>query len=697
MKTKIALTLILSLAAGTLTQSESSADSASATPASESPFILLPPTTVRAPALGEPRPGLLRETGSEALRVADASELLRTLPGASTLGNGPLTGIAQVRGLSGDRVGVRVNGRAITPACPNHMDPPLHYARPAKDDLLTFHAGVVPVSAGPEMPGGLIRIDRRAPEFAPDGSSSIFSGLLSGQWHGRADAFSALADLSWFSPQARIDYRGFGATADDLRTPAGRIQPSGYDTQSHSLRFSVPRPEGFLSFEAGLTHTRDAGTPALPMDMVEDDSYHFDLRLKQELGGNILSSHLYYHDVDHLMDNFSLRPTPGMRMAAPASSQDIGWRADLQHEREDSIWKFGIDLHRASFEAQQVVSSGPMEGAFRDTFRDNVRQRAGLYAEQEWQFAPQWSTLFGLRADVVETQARTPRNGFGGPVVDADLAAFQTADRRTADLLPDATAALRYSPRETTSLELAAAVRHRAPSLIERYLWTPANASAGMADGRTYLGNPDLDPETSFELALSVVEQQDDFFLFFTPFYRHVENYIQGTPTSRPDMAGNPVLQYQNLSSARLYGFETGAELSLGSHFALDTSLAYVRGRAGSDNLYRISPLHGITGATATYGNTSLRLECEWAARQSKTSAFLGEPNTSGFALAHLRIAHDLPDQGLRLEAGIENLFDKNYSMHTSGRNRVPGNAVPIGERIPSASRAAYVGLSWEF
>lgn len=42
--------------------------------------------------------------------VSDISGLLTQLPGTAVNGNGPLTGIAQYRGLFGDRVNTQVNG-----------------------------------------------------------------------------------------------------------------------------------------------------------------------------------------------------------------------------------------------------------------------------------------------------------------------------------------------------------------------------------------------------------------------------------------------------------------------------------------------------------------------------------------------------------------------------------------------------------
>ena len=57
----------------------------------------------------------------------DAASVLDNSAGVAVIKNGTQTGIIQLRGLSQDRVKVVVDGVEINPACPNHMDPPLHY------------------------------------------------------------------------------------------------------------------------------------------------------------------------------------------------------------------------------------------------------------------------------------------------------------------------------------------------------------------------------------------------------------------------------------------------------------------------------------------------------------------------------------------------------------------------------------------
>jgi len=43
------------------------------------------------------------------------------------------------------------------------------------------------------------------------------------------------------------------------------------------------------------------------------------------------------------------------------------------------------------------------------------------------------------------------------------------------------------------------------------------------------------------------------------------------------------------------------------------------------------------------------------------------------------------------LEAGVENLFDKEYRDHLSGRNRTIQSDIALGEKLPGAGRGAYI------
>lgn len=664
----------------------------------------LKPLYVTGRSLTEPWSMSETIVGSQAPVATDAAGLLRGIPGAAAVRNGPQTGIVQLRGLSGDRVGVRVNGMAITPACPNHMDPPLHYASPAQDDRITTYAGIAPVSAGGDRIGGVLEVAALPPEFAADGGWRT-GGRLGTSFLGSQDTWSGAADLAIANRDLAFEYHGAGATADDLRFAGGRVADTGYEVTSHDLIAAWRTGAGFVAVDAGFSFTRDAGTPALPMDMVKADAWHLGLRQQEELGWGTVENRLYVHDIDHVMDNFSLRQAPvppmGMPMEAPSTSRDFGWTGGVILPRGDDTFRIGVDLHRNEFEAEQVAV---MTGMRRDTFHDNERDRAGLYVDWERGWSPRWITRAGLRCDWVSTDAGQVSNAIlppPGPMRDMlvmDQARFNAADRSFTDALPSATAAVRFLPDDTTAIDLGVGLTSRAPSLVERYLWTPLNASAGLADGRTYLGNLGLDPELGLEIALGVSKRGERWRASVTPFYQNVYDYIQGMPIARTDMNGLPVLQYRNIDRAELYGAELSGGYEFTEEWSVSALASYVRGENADtgDALYRIAPLHGIIDLSWRRDSWESHLEFVWAAEQDRVSGVQGEPTSPGFGLLNLRVAKTIAE-ALRVEVGVENLFDKNYAEHLSGVNRVAAGDVAVGDRIPGAGRFAYASLGWEF
>ena len=111
----------------------------------------------------------------------------------------------------------------------------------------------------------------------------------------------------------------------------------------------------------------------------------------------------------------------------------------------------------------------------------------------------------------------------------------------------------RFTASAAQAYELSLARKMRSPSLLERYLWNPSNASAGQADGRTYIGNLNLVPEESHQINLGAAWSGTNWKLAPNLFYNVVHDYIQGTPDlSLPLVMGQPVLRYTNIGRAQL-------------------------------------------------------------------------------------------------------------------------------------------------
>ena len=195
---------------------------------------------------------------------SDTAQMLRKMPGANINKNGELTGIAQYRGMFGDRIRVSVDGAQVSGAGPNSMDAPLSYAPVALLQSLTINRGITPVSAGQETIGGYVEAKTYAGEFTNSGDFS-FDGRT---YFGAQSINDGIVASGFFSLANRNSiFRAFvmNESADDLEFPGGTIMPSEYKRERFDLGYSYRSGDHEFSIDLARNNTGDAGTPSLPM------------------------------------------------------------------------------------------------------------------------------------------------------------------------------------------------------------------------------------------------------------------------------------------------------------------------------------------------------------------------------------------------------------------------------------------------
>ena len=76
---------------------------------------------------------------------------------------------------------------------------------------------------------------------------------------------------------------------------------------------------------------------------------------------------------------------------------------------------------------------------------------------------------------------------------------FNDADKSVSDTTFDVVINNRYTLNSHSDLSYGVAIKERAASYQARYLWLPMQATGGLADGKTYVGNINLKPETAYQ------------------------------------------------------------------------------------------------------------------------------------------------------------------------------------------------------
>lgn len=650
--------------------------------------VVLPGLTVETTA-SEASP--LRQTALPS-PVADSAEQLKKLPGANINRNGPLTSIAQYRGMFGDRVNVLVDGIRISQAGPNSMDSPLSYIAASQLDSLTLYRGIAPVSSGIETIGGSILANSKQPAFSLGDDFQISGEATAGYAHNN-DSHQLGLNTGISNQNHRLSLHASRDKGDDQRFDGGNILPSQHERDSFGGGYAYQNNDGLLaSFDIEHHDTGATGTPALPMDILFARGERYKTLISQTLNnGDKFSLRLNYQNADHLMNNFSLRQGPAVAAMQRQTYTDvIAYGAQLHYQHQN--WLFGLETDAAEHNA---TIFNPNNSDFRLTnFNQVERDRYSVFAEWQGDLNADWSLQAGGRYSKINSNADdVSAMGLMGPMANMmqmRANAFNAEDRRQQDDLFDAALTLNRMLRADLDLIVGAARKQRAASYQERYLWFPAESTSGLADGNTYLGDIQLDPETAYQYELGLDWHRPTYGLSPRLFYHHVDDYIQGVATAQAD-----TLQFTNVD-ARLYGLDTSWYLALNNQWQLDGTISYVRGerRDTDDNLYRIAPLTNRVQLSYIQSDWQLGLSMVNVAAQNKVSDENSEQKTSGYSLFHLSGQYQL-DQNLTVHAGIDNLFDRRYQDHLGGYNRVQNPDIPVDERLYGVGRSAYLAVNY--
>lgn len=642
---------------------------------------------------------------------ADAAALAARVPGAALVGNGPLSGQLNYRGLFGERVLGTINGQRFASGGPNAMDPPLHYAPSVLVERIEVARGVGPVSAGPGL-AGMVNAQLRQMRFADHAGTD--HGAIAAEASGTAQArgadesvaIGALAGVA--SATWRMGVIASRERGEDYRFPGGVVAGSSFARDTIGVHGGLRLGQGEVFAEYRRHETGPSGNPPFALDIVYFNTDFVQGGYRGDLAPDLhLEARVGHVAVRHLMDNQTLRRPPAATMQARstmANADTLTADAALRVGSASRHLRIGIDLEHTD---RFVRITNPFNANFfLDAQPDLAQRRWGGFAQLRDEFAGAQFELGG-RVDHIAQSGGLPELGSAVPMGPRNLAAlFAASARATSDTVFDVVWR-GWLPGEAITPHVVMARKTRVPSLLERFAWLPTEASFGLADGNIYAGNPDLVPEVAWigevgaDLALGAITLRP------TVFYRRVENFIQGTPFDATPgvidtmvemvagMNGDPTpLLFRNVE-ADLMGIDLDFSARLTPQLLIEGTGSYVRGRRldVDDDLFRLPPANMRVAAIWQEARWALGAEMIAAADQNRISATNGETPGLGYTVFGLFGEFNL-SPGLALSAGVENLFDRFYQPHLAGLNRVGASSVAPGERLPGVGRGAWLRLA---
>lgn len=572
----------------------------------------------------------------------------------------------------------------------------------------------------------------------------------------KSDNYKAGGDFKTTSATGRpghnLDYDEVGSTA--------------YETRNHTLGFAFKADGHLVEAKLGYQDLPYQLYPNQRMDMLDNEDKRFNLRYLGEFEWGRLEARAYQQKVDHYMDfgedkqynygaltdlnNSSVSyQVNGMPMYTRSTTRGLSLQGESNLTERDLL-RVGAMVQTYRLDdwwppAPDCGVGNCIGGMAPLTFwniNDGKRDRTALFGEWEARWTPQWTSLVGARVERVAMDTGTVTGytsygipgatnktmmgmEFGAMYAGSSVAAgpggrdaFNAMDRKRTDTNWDVTAMAAYRPGDSLDVQFGYAHKTRSPGLYERYSWSTNTMALVMnnfvGDGNGYVGNPDLKPEAADTLSVTGDwhSANQEYQFVATPYYTHVKDYIDAQRTYPGSTAANASavssfvrLQYVN-QEARLYGIDLSGRMPLASTdigaIGVKGLLNYTRGKNldTGDDLYNIMPLNAKLALTHKLGGWDNALETVMVKAKTAVSDVRNEIRTPGYTLVNLRGSYTWKQA--RFDVGVENLFDRKYSLPLGGAYVGQGmtmsiTGVPWGIAVPGMGRSLYAGMTMKF
>ncbi len=359
--------------------------------------------------------------------------------------------------------------------------------------------------------------------------------------------------------------------------------------------------------------------------------------------------------------------------------------------------RFGGNAWISDFSNAVYLNTGGSSAASQSDMPDVDGKSLGLYLEDELGFgASNFKLTPGLRFDAYD--------------YDPDGSVSTNSGYNTFGL-PTGNSGSRFSPKLLATYDLTPQVQlfaqwamaYRAPTVNELYL-NFSNISSGYA----VIGNSSLKPETSNGFEIGAKFDSGDLSGSVTLYHNKYRNFIEQETTFTtlfPGFGGRgngQLFSYRNLEHVEISGVEAKVRKDLANGFFAHASLAYAYGKdTDNDELIRtVAPFKSIVGlgyAQETWGSELTGIFSSNMRDDGKSNTF----DAPGYGIFNLTGWWE-PEQtkGLRIQAGVYNLFDRKYWNAVGVRDINPGSVSSTNQPVDFYSepgRSFKISLTQKF
>ena len=465
-----------------------------------------------------------------------------------------------------------------------------------------------------------------------------------------------------------FDYFGNWEKRGDYKDGHGQtMEFSGYKQHSHGLRLGAELAPGWtLDARADLFRANDVQNPGPDPEIrqfetsKDADRDLYSLTLQGKVDQHTLSAAAYTGKENYL--NYDLKKDG--RLVQSYDSR-IKWHGlQLKDEwdwAEGYKLVFGYDYNQTKASARS--GTPPWTFSYNP---DSKLKTHGLYAQQNISLNEGRTNLYvGGRYDRI-TMSTLPTDGLGNVTQSRDFSQFSPS------------AGIKHELAPGISLHASAGKGFSAPSA-----WKLSGEYSGSdwkqdANGNwypvpiTYVGNANLDPESSVSVDAGIGFERDNWNMDLTLYHTRVKDKIVAYDVS-PGLKS-----WRNADEARMRGLELAGNWQFNPNLRLD--LGYTHSfRSEQRNGSVWSPLEYVpknTVRAALVGNWD-KLHARLGARYNGKS-WKSRAERGGYTLWDMSLGYAI-NKHHTLSLSVDNLFDRYYE-EVHGYN-MPGREIRVGYR----------------
>ena len=656
-------------------------------------------------------------------------DILGTLPGVDNSKDSPWEQRPIVRGLSGQRVLVLMDGVPMNSARGNGPHPSL--VDPSQIERVEVVRGPSSVSYGSDAIGGVINIITREAPAATSGLSITGAASLTGSTAERqgGGSIELAPRIGKFGAFLSTGFR----SAKDFESPVGTVPTSAFDDFNSLVNVRYDFTER-MSLKGGYQMYRgsDIGIPGLSSPTASyppgmTSVFHFKnydrdlahLALDHRYDRSWIASSLVkvYWQAER-RNFFSTEQIAAAHYAdlgvfgAPAAST----YRQTDQDRFLDLTTLGTQIQFSSVKTERYFFAMGVDAGRDHTDGDNVRRRGyhfdtasgdsagtvttrvtaplpegdfdnyAMWWQNQMFFGPQWTASGGLRW----TEYRYHTEAGLSIPASGPVPAVYFPEYKVNQSKPCGSLGIVYAPQQDLRLSFNLANGYRQPTAQE--LFFKGAASVGFV-----IGNPELKPEQSVSMDTGLRWSVGGLALSGNLFYSTFTDMIDAINVpSVPEAAGQPTYQYKNIAKARMWGGEAEGEWAfregwraratatgaVGDIIGQDAIFALYGVNAETAPLPSVPPFHGTFGVRWT--ESGGRGWVEGSSRYAWRTNRLGLPVAGVSQIGAFKaewIAFDIMSgcrfgKGQRALIGVRNVADMRYrqafgSLDEPGRSFV--------------------------